>query len=198
MDKLLDEAKGEVKHAEQKVKQDMFGEEKKEACIYSRLNSCKVSDLTQLQSFQSHSETRQEFHSTTQNSYSKFSTESSSHTSSFTELTDAQKFSEGWMPLQGKEDHKCGSMFDSNGQKFDGWMNEMGDMCDRNGEKMDGKACEMFNEQGEQVEGWMKEDGVLCNELGLRMEGVEVFDSEGRKVEPMSKKGKVDKVCSWC
>jgi hypothetical protein len=110
------------------------------------------------------------------------------------ELTDAQKFSEGWMPIRGKEDHKCGFMFDSEGKKFEGWMSNDGDVCDRDGKKIEGKACEMFDEQGEQVAGWMKEDGVFCNEFGVRMEGVEICDAEGKKIDPLEihdSKGKV-------
>jgi hypothetical protein len=187
---LLDKEKGDFENAKAKGEAEVLGKGKPEVRIYSSSCHHKGSNLTQSQGFQSHSNT--------QSSHSESTSSSASHTSSFMDLTDAQKFNENWMPLQGKEDHKCGSMFDSKGRKFDGWMSAEGDLCDKEGKKLEGKACEMFDPQGEQVHGWMKEDGVFCNEFGQRMEGLQVCDSEGNKIEPMRKDGKGKKVRFVC
>ena len=141
-----------------------------------------------IKSFQSHTEshleTKSEFRSASRTSATKLAPQSHLHTSSFTELSDAVKFQDAWYPLKGKEDHRCGSMFDSEGKGFQGWMSPQGDMCDEKGGKMDGKACEMYDAQGEQVQGWLKDDGEFCDENGTSIEGFEVFNSEGKKINP--------------
>jgi hypothetical protein len=188
----IDKAEDDFGIARAKGEAEAFGRGVQE--VHLSLSSClpERPNSVQSQTLQSHSETRQESYSNTQ-SFSAIS----SHNSSFMELTDARKFTENWMPLQGKEDHKCGSMFDTKGQSFDGWMSADGDMCDKEGTKLEGKACEMFNQQGEQVYGWMKDDGVFHNDLGERMEGFEVCDSEGKKIELMRKEDKAKKVSCW-